>query len=353
MRITALIKRICQQMLRDKRTLALLFVAPLIILSLMYALFNDEAADAQLGVANVNDDLVTILEEADIAIHHYEEETNALDIIVEDDLDAFLNGAGETKELVLENKDPSSSKGLEMKINQALAAEGQMKLKEQLPGSVEIPEQRLKTEYVYGNSETKFFDVLSPILIGFFVFFFVFLISGIGLLNERTSGTLDRLMATPIRRGEIVTAYLVGYGLFAILQTIIVVFFAVTFLDVVLVGALWNVIVINILLALVALSLGTLLSAFAASEFQMIQFIPIAIIPQLFFSGIIPLDGMANWLQTLAKVMPLYYGAEALKGIMYQGLDLSDLTTNIVVLIGFAVVFITLNVFALKKYRKL
>ena len=65
---------------------------------------------------------------------------------------------------------------------------------------------------MYGSSETVFFDVLSPILIGFFVFFFVFLISGIGLLKERTTGTLERLMSTPIRRGEIVTAYLVGYG---------------------------------------------------------------------------------------------------------------------------------------------
>ena len=62
----------------------------------------------------------------------------------------------------------------------------------------------LDTNYIYGNSETVFFDVLSPILIGFFVFFFVFLISGIGLLKERTTGTLERLMSTPIRRGEIV-----------------------------------------------------------------------------------------------------------------------------------------------------
>ena len=81
----------------------------------------------------------------------------------------------------------------------------------------------METNYVYGSSETVFFDVLSPILIGFFVFFFVFLISGIGLLKERTSGTLERLMATPIRRGEIVTAYLIGFGIFAVIQTMIVV----------------------------------------------------------------------------------------------------------------------------------
>src|SRR5699024_9689677 len=103
----------------------------------------------------------------------------------------------------------------------------------------------------YGDEETVFFDVLSPILVGYFVFFFTFLISGIGLLKERTSGTLERLMATPIRRGEIVTAYVTGYGIFAVIQTVIVVLFAVYVLDVVMVGSLWSVFVINLLLALV------------------------------------------------------------------------------------------------------
>ena len=78
---------------------------------------------------------------------------------------------------------------------------------------------------------------------------------------------------------------------FAIIQTVIVVFYSITVLDIVLVGSVWNVILINLLLALVALSLGTLLSTFAASEFQMVQFIPIAVIPQIFFAGIIPLEG--------------------------------------------------------------
>ena len=72
---------------------------------------------------------------------------------------------------------------------------------------------------------------------------------------------------------------------------------------------MWNVILINLLLSLVALSLGILLSAFASSEFQMVQFILIVFIPQTFFSGIIPLDVMAAWLQLLAKVMPIFYAS--------------------------------------------
>jgi ABC-2 type transport system permease protein len=190
-------------------------------------------------------------------------------------------------------------------------------------------------------------------LVGFFVFFFVFLISGIGLLRERMTGTLERLLSTPIRRWEIVLGYLIGYGLFAIIQTIIVVVYSVTVLDMVLVGSVWHVLLVNVLIALVALSLGILLSSFAASEFQMIQFIPLVIVPQVFFTGIIPIAGMPEWLQMISKIMPISYGADALKSIMYKGMDLSEILTDLVVLIGFAVVLIALNIVALKKYRKI
>lgn len=347
MRIIALMKRICRQMVRDKRTLALLFVAPLLILSLMYLLFNGETADPHLGVANINEDFITGLEDAGIKLDQYDLTTTPAETVVADNLDGWLQMTNNQLELTLHNDDPTKAKALQAKINQTVASllhNGQASVR---------PNVEVSVNYVYGNSDTVFFDVLSPILIGFFVFFFVFLISGIGFLKERTSGTLEKLMSTPIRRGEIVFAYLIGFGLFAILQTIFVVFFSVNVLDVVLEGSIWNVLLTNLILALVALSLGTLLSAFAASEFQMVQFIPIVVIPQIFFSGIIPLEGMADWLQILAKIMPIHYAGDALKGIMYQGFGLSEISSNLYALLLFAVTFILLNILALKKYRKL
>ncbi|WP_449538719.1 ABC transporter permease [Ferdinandcohnia sp. Marseille-Q9671] len=351
MRTFALIKRIVQQLLRDKRTLALLFVAPLLILSLMYVMFNGDSVEPTLGVVSVEENLVEALKELDIKIKEYEQVTNSEKTIIDQNLDGLLVMENNQVLLTLTNSDPMSAKALQMKVNQVIAAQAQEGLVNQIPNLRDFPKTEMGIIYVYGSEETVFFDVLSPILIGFFVFFFVFLISGIGLLKERTTGTLDRLLSTPIRREEIVTAYLVGFGSFAIIQTIIVVFFAVTVLDVTLIGSIWNVLLINLLLALVALSLGILLSAFAASEFQMVQFIPVAVIPQVFFSGIIPLEGMATWLQGIAKIMPLYYAADALKGVMYQGLGIADISFNLLVLVIFATTFIILNVLALKKYR--
>lgn len=353
MRISALIKRISQQLLRDKRTLALMFVAPLLVLTLMYFLFNGNTVDPKLGVVGIDQNLVNGFEKAHIKVKEYEKATSST--VIDDDLDGLLkadSGSGKIT-LTLRNDDPNTAKALQMKINQVSAAQVQAKLIQQNPAATNITPQKIETKYVFGDKDTVFFDVLSPILVGFFVFFFVFIISGIGLLRERTTGTLERLMSTPIRRWEIVTAYLAGYGIFAVIQTFIVVVYAITVLDIVLAGSIFHVILINLLLALVALSLGILLSSFAASEFQMMQFIPIAVIPQVFFAGIFPLDGMANWLQAFAKIMPMYYAGDALKDVMYKGAGLSEISGDLTALVIFAAIFIVLNILALKKYRTL
>jgi ABC-2 type transport system permease protein len=366
MSIVALVKRIFHQMLRDKRALALMMVAPLLVLTLLDYLLAGNTVNPRLGVINTDDKLVERLKDTDITVLQVEE--NTADLILDKDLDGILEFAGEEISLTLTNDQPTAAKALQVKVQQAISAKKtkeqaanlssfmeniQSKLPE-IPVKMEqVKAPEISTSYIYGNKDTIFFDQLSPILVGFFVFFFVFLISGIALLRERTTGTLERLLATPILRRDIVFGYLLGYGLFAVVQTIIVVTYAVKVLDITLVGSFWNVVIINLTLALVALSLGILLSAFANSEFQMMQFIPIAIIPQVFFAGIFPFESMAGWMQVLAKCMPMYYGGSALVEVMYKGSGLGAITDELLVLLGFALVFIVLNVVALKKYRKI
>lgn len=364
----ALVKRVCIQMVRDKRTLALMMIAPLVILTLLHFLLSSDTTTPRLGAVNIEEGLVEQLQEKEVDVLLFQQSQNP-DILIKDHhLDALLQLDEDQIELTITNDDPSKAKVLQTKIMQAISTENASEqadnlsmfaeeIGRQLP-NVQFPISQAKmpeinTSYIYGDSDITFFDQLSPILVGFFVFFFVFLISGIGLLRERTTGTLDRLMATPIQRRDIVFGYLIGYGFFAIIQTIIVVFYATKVLDIMLVGSLWHVILINLSLALVALLLGILLSAFANSEFQMMQFIPIAIIPQVFFAGILPIEGMPEWMQMVAKCMPMYYGGNALVDVMYKGFGLSDIKIELFVLLGFALVFIVLNIIALKKYRKI
>ncbi|WP_042479058.1 ABC transporter permease [Bacillus ndiopicus] len=338
MRIGAIVTRIIQQMRRDRRTLALLFFAPLLVLTLMSFIFNSNEANLTLVISNGTPPLIEKLQAVDL--HIIEQQNFSVEQLKEQQYDGWLIlGQGNVR-LTLLNNDPSSSKVLIMKLSQALQ-----------PQQDAAPS--LTTDYVYGDKDTAIFDIFSPMLIGFFVFFFVFLITGIALLKERTSGTLERLLATPIKRAEIVAGYMLGYGLFAFLQTVIIVLFGIYVLDIVHVGSIWLVLLINMTVALVALSLGSLLSSFASSEFQMMQFIPLIIVPQIFFSGIFPLDNMATWLQKIGHLMPLYYAANALNGVMYKGVTFSEIATNLAVLASFAIVFIILTTFSLKKYRVL
>ncbi|MGE7622578.1 ABC transporter permease [Viridibacillus sp. NPDC096237] len=343
MRIIALVNRIIQQMLRDKRTLALLFLAPLLILSLMYFIFHNEDSSPKLGVVGVETTIIKTLEKSNIEVKKYDHLTQKEALT--ENLDGWLTLENKRLSLTLQNDSPSKAKALQMQVKQALTSLQITSIPRK------SPELAVTTNYVYGDEDTQSFDIISPILVGFFVFFFVFLIAGIALLKERTTGTLERLLATPIRRHEVVLGYLIGYGLFAIIQTSIVVLYAVKILDIVLIGSIWYVLLINLLLALVALSLGILLSSFASSEFQMVQFIPLVIVPQIFFTGLFPLEGMADWLLSIGKIMPLYYAADALTGVMYKGFTFTDISIDLGVLLLFSILFITLNFVALKKYR--
>ena len=353
MRIMALVKRIVLQTLKEKRTLALMMVAPLILLSLVNFLFtSNNTTKLAVGVYNGSEAFNMELKASDIKIINYQDAKNIKDKIKNDNLKAFINSTADTLYVTYENSSPSDSAQIKAKIQGALVKARIANLTEKLPqqqqGNVAI-----KSNYVYGDENLTYFDTLSPILIGFFVFFFVFLISGISLLKERTTKTLEKLLATPTKRSEIVAGYLLGYGLFAVLQTIVVVFFSVYVLNIKISGNIFLVLLTNILIALIALSFGLLLSTFANSEFQMMQFIPLVVVPQIFFTGILPVENMANWLQNLAHLMPLYYGSQSLQGIMNKGYVFNDIKFNLLILLVFASVFSVLNVFGLKRYRKI
>src|SRR5690625_2951126 len=136
--------------------------------------------------------------------------------------------------------------------------------------------------YLYLDEDADLFDQVAPALMGFFIFLFVFLLAGISFLRERTTGTLERTLVTPLKRSSIVFGYFIGFFLFVIIQTVIIQIMIVDILEVDRLGSYWLLLFMNIIVSTVALSLGLLLSTFARTEFQLLQFIPVAVIPQFF-----------------------------------------------------------------------
>ncbi|AJY75495.1 ABC transporter permease [Paenibacillus beijingensis] len=337
MRIRALAIRIIRQFVRDKRTLALLFLAPLLILCLVKLVFNGQTVHPEIGIVGVPQLLAQRLEQTDAHITVYDDAGSAEEALKAGDLHAVLTLADRTPHIRLEGSDPSESKMVLLLLQRTMQAD--------------MPSVQPDVSYLHGYEDMTSFDSFGPVLIGFFSFFFVFMLAGVSFLRERTSGTLERLLATPIRRSEVVAGYLSGFGLFTLLQAALIAWFAIDVLGLYMQGSIWLVLFMNLLLSLTALTLGTLLSSFAGSEFQIIQFIPLVIVPQVFFSGLFNLDAMLPWLQNLSLIMPLYYGADAMRGIMIRGEGWEGIQLDVYVLIGFSLAFALLNVLALRKHR--
>lgn len=193
-------------------------------------------------------------------------------------------------------------------------------------------------------------DNAAPGILAALILFFGFLITGISFLRERTQGTMERLMASPISRMDIVAGYLLGLLLFALIQTLIMFFYMIYVLDVSFQGDLWQILVFQVLIGINAVCLGTFFSAFARNEFQMIQFIPLIIVPQIFVSGLfIPVSQLPAVLEWASKFLPLTYGVEGIKALMLQGQNLLDIGKDVGVLTGYAAGLLILAALTLRR----
>ena len=393
MKILAISKKVFLELLRDKRTLILLFMAPVFIMWLMNAAFSaNTETNVSIAAVDVSDSIVKSLDDVEhIKAKDYKTESKANESLKDEKVDAVLIFKDENiYQVTYTNTDPgktnlsrqvitSTLKQAQIQdqienlkkaqeasaqaVKKAQSQSGNLQAGDSNEANIDQAETveikgsqaddiNLSEQYIYGDEDTTFFTKMTPILMGFFVFFFVFLISGMALLKERTTGTLDRLLATPVKRSDIVYGYMLAYSLIAALQTVVIVLSTIWLLDLEVLGNIGDVIIVNILFALVALAFGLLLSTLAKSEFQMMQFIPLIITPQLFISGIIPLDSMADLVQSIGKVLPLYYAGHALSKIVLNGTSIIHLGNDLLVLSFFLVILTILNIVGLKRYRK-
>lgn len=391
MRTIAIMNRVLKELFRDKRTLALMFVAPILIMLLMSVIFNTNSiTDVNVATVSVssklNEELGSLKH---VTVKSYDTKADAKHALNQETVDAIVQKSGKNYDLTYANTDSSKTTAVKLAFKNALTATSISQLKSALKQSTTAVAKlqaqlalaqkaangptasvtnhanavtsktsqstsapKVTNHYVYGDQDTGYFAKMLPILMGFFVFFFVFLISGMALLKERTTGTLDRLLATPVKRSSIVFGYMLSYGILAILQTVLIVLVTVWLLGIEVVGSLVSVVLINLLLALVALAFGILLSTFANSEFQMMQFIPLVVVPQVFFSGIIPLDSMADWVKDISYMIPLKYSGDAVNEIIMRGTSIFKLGGDMAVLLGFLIVLTVLNIVGLRRYRK-
>jgi len=165
-------------------------------------------------------------------------------------------------------------------------------------------------------TDTDIFADIGPAMIALFPFIVMFLVTSIATLRERRNGTLERLFSMPMGKGDFILGYALAFGLLAVFQTAIAVSFAVWVCGLEIEGSIWLLFAVAVADALLGTALGLLASAFARTEFQVVQFMPLLVFPQILLGGIfIPRDQLPEGLEIISDWLPLSYAIDALQAV--------------------------------------
>jgi ABC-2 type transport system permease protein len=194
------------------------------------------------------------------------------------------------------------------------------------------------------------FDGIAPALLGLFPFTVMFLVTSVATLRERRSGTLERLMTMPMGRADFLLGYGIAFGLVALVQVGIVTAVTVGLLGLDVAGPVWLLLLVAVLDALLGTALGLAVSAFARTEFQAVQFLPVVVLPQLLLCGLfVARDQMATVLQWLSNVMPLSYAVDAMQRVTTSAAATGDLWRDVAVVAGASLLALGLGAATLRR----
>lgn len=357
-RVVALATRIVRQFRRDRRTLFLMLAAPILVLSLLTYIYRGAVHHVTIAVVNEGTSPLArqIIQglEADPSLTIKPMSASGARHAVDDGkVDAVLTlpanlaispGTQQAIQVTLEGSQPNTSGAVLSALNRALP---DTIIRALNPAGLPIT---IDPVFLHGGPQFDQLDYFAPTFIGFFAFFFVFLLTSVSFLRERIQGSIERLMVSPLSRAEIVLGYMIGFVIFAAIQSIVMVLFSLYVIRIHYAGHVLLVFFFTLLLTLGAVNMGIFLSTFARTELQVVQFIPIVITPQGLLSGIIwPLSSLPAPLRLLAHLMPLTYANEALRGVMIRGDGIGSLWLETVVLAGFALVMVLLAASTLRR----
>jgi ABC-2 type transport system permease protein len=363
----AVTRRVFVDLKNDKRTLALIFIAPIFAMFVFGLAFSGEVKHVRTEVVNLDqgsagfsvsgkilsniDQEVLQLEESpsvDAAKTKVEDGDATAVLVFPEGLTQSVLAARQGKpapgdttvQLYLDQSNVNVANAVIKAVNEALlqtADQAGMKL----PVTV-------KTVAIYGK-DARFIDSFVPGIMAFVVFMLTTLLTLVTFVGERTSGTLLRMLATPLREREIVMGYASAFGVIGILQSTILLLVGILAFHIIIVGNVAYAFLVIALLAVVSQALGILLSSLARRESQVVQFFPFIILPTFLLAGIFwPLEAIPTWLRPFSYLVPPTYAVDAARSVMLRGWGLSRIWVDIVALLAFAVVFLALAAQSLK-----
>ena len=215
---------------------------------------------------------------------------------------------------------------------------------------VVVPALLLTLLYFMYNNAGPTFDRIALIMLGVFPFVIMFLVTSIAMLRERTTGTLERLLTTPLGKLDLLFGYGIAFGLAAAVQAVVAVGAAYWLLGLDTTGGAGLVVLVAVVNAVLGVALGLFCSAFARTEFQAVQFLPVVVVPQLLLCGLfVPREQMVGWLQAASDVMPLSYAIDALAQIGRHANPTATMWRDLIVVLGATIIALVLAAATLRR----
>jgi len=336
----ALAKRIWQQFSHDPRTVVMFIVAPILILWLFSALLGTTPSQPKLAAVGVPPSVATAL--GSVAEVTATTQADADAQLADGTIDAIVTVSGTSMNVKVEGANASVTGRTINAIQSALKS---------MAASQQANLPSLDVSYLHGSGDWTNFDYLGPVFIGIFLFVFVFITSGMSLVTERTSGTMERLLVTPVKSWQLVAGYCLGFGVVTVVQAGIVLWASIALIGFPNEGNIGLVILTVFSMAMVSMTLGLLASALARTAFQVIQMMILLVVPQILLSGIFDLTNAPTWMRVLSLCFPIRHGADALRGVMLRGQGLGTVGLSLAILWGFVVVFFALATLSFRSRR--
>ncbi len=377
LRIGALTLRIVRQFLRDPRTLALVFLAPILVMTLLNLVLNNQTSTMALAVVlpTANDQATAVFnqnlkqalqQQATLSVSYIS--ASAADSAINNDDDAGVlifpanfasqlqqgKGAAESVTLKLDGSNPGTARALTTAVTALIQNLTQRATPSSQSAGAPVTANAgptVNSEYVPASSKDYTqTDSLAPLFIGLFAFFFIFLLTSVSFLRERSRGTIERLLISPLSRGELVLGYVLGFMIFAVVQSLLILLYVIFVLRVHYAGNLGLIFLITLALTVGSVNLGIFLSTFARNELQVIQFIPLVLVPQALLGGIFwSVNSLPVVLKQIAYVLPLTWANFGLKDVMLKGQGLETIWPDLVALVVFAALMVVLAAFTIRR----